>query len=342
YDGFILPINATTGVPANADIYGTAAQEYLSSINPSASTPVGYVIGGLSEDASTKTNDMWALKIDATNAVIWNTKRDYNNVLTKNTEKPMDIIERRNTLRQYEYYQIGQTNGSIYGGMDMIVYKLDNNGANVATGQFTYQGAGSDWGGAIDFANPATNGLAIFGSHEYTGTEIREFWLVRAYYNGVTACNYDRRNLATAQSGPPYLTSLSVSQTGSFSVSNLTSALPSVNDNDDEICYVLNVAIGSNARTAPTENNTGVLISPNPMGHNSAAATVTLEAATDEQATVTIYDVLGKQYYINNFMLKNGKNSLSLDLSGAGMAPGIYSVRISGEATNKTIVLLIK
>lgn len=344
YNGFVLSINANTGVAANADIYGTGGQQdYFSSISPSASLPAGYVLGGYTDDPLTTRADMWAMKIDQSNAVVWNTKRGYDPGLPLVAdESSMDVIEHLNSSGSYEYYQVGTTQGSVYGGMDMIVYRLDNSGNNVANGQFTYQGGGNDEGQAIDFANPSSGGLAVFGTYEYTsGSKQKEFYLVRADYDGITACSSEVRNLLTPQYGPGYITSLSVSGFGTFSKSNFMSALPSVNDNDDEICYAQTVGGPIHNRTASPETG-GVLISPNPMGQNNATAIVTLEAAADEQVTVAIYDVLGKQYYINTVMLKNGQNSLPLDLSNAGMAPGIYRVRISGEATNETIVLLVK
>lgn len=84
------------------------------------------------------------------------------------------------------------------------------------------------------------------------------------------------------------------------------------------------------------------IVSPNPMGQGTAQAVVELEAETPAEVGLAIYDMLGKEYYKGNFTITVGQNLLTLDLSTANMAAGMYTVKVKGNDINKTVMLIVK
>lgn len=344
-DGFVMTIDGNNGNPTQFDVFGTVGKtDYLTSISP-ANDPVGFILGGVTE----KNNpyDMWALKLDNALGLVWTTARDYNNGFTgTNEEYSHNVIERYNTSGQYEYYQIGSVYPGVMGGGDMSVYKLDFNGFGVGNGQFTYGDGGNDDASTIDFANPSSDGFIAMGTYEDPLNSLeREFYNVRAYFNGETShnCNFDLRNTATDQNGPLPINSFSMVGNALVSTSNYGYSGPA-SLNSTELCFSNTVIGGDNARVAPQQNGDkeGMVISPNPMAQGTISANISLEVTNAEQVSVSIFDMVGRQCYQQNFETKTGDNQFMLDLSTANMSQGMYSIRVQGSTIAKTILLMVK
>src|SRR5690606_16287600 len=149
--------------------FGNQNNQYFTSLavaNSSWGGSSGFAIGGVSDPVGAF-GDSWMLKVDQTGSIIWNTLITG----TSGTNKEITgIIERQNTLGDYEYY------GATSAGMSQItVFKLDETGA-LFTGftgenEFEYKLAG---GGPafITQSNLAAPGLGIqvFGTDVSGGT----------------------------------------------------------------------------------------------------------------------------------------------------------------------------
>ncbi len=347
-DGFTLRVDANTGNPvANVDLYGTTAStdEFfsISVANSTTGGSDGFILGGRSNFNGSI--DAWVMKTDQVLMTLWANVFDYNAI--PGVENVCnDIIERLNTSGVYEYYAAGYVNGGVFGNYDMVVEKMDDNGTGLALGEFTYGDARLDYGIAIDqYNNTGSDGISFFGFREGAAPPIingnYDMFLVKAYFNGVTACNYKLTD-AKDQPGPKYYNSVGVGVVDMINP-DVTFNWNVAGAHDFKVCFSTAVSSGSNARVAPVETgDKQAVVSPNPMQAGSNAIDITIESETATTASVAIYDMLGREYYNGTINLAKGANTMPIDISKANMSAGTYTVRLNINNENKTMLLMVK
>ncbi|HYG16416.1 MAG TPA: T9SS type A sorting domain-containing protein [Bacteroidia bacterium] len=344
-DAFFMRVDANNGAPLGpwAFFYGTAATEdvftSISIANSNIGGTNGFVVGGYSNHNGSY--DFWMLKLDTRGGVIWSRLYDYS-VSPGNNDICYGVIERFNTSNNYEYYAVGHTSSpTVFNTYDILVIKTDDWGNGVAGGEFTYGIASvNEFGWGIDqYDGTGADGLSVFGISELGGIGMSDVYLIKAYFNGLSGCNESFSTPKTKR-GPGLYAETWVDAFDNFSPSSLSSSEQSASDVN--LCYNTTIGGGSNARTAPSDPGTSATVVPNPMTQGAATATVELEAETPATVQVTIYDMLGKQYYAGNFALVKGSNRLPVDISSASMAAGMYTVKITGDNINKNVLLVVK
>ncbi|MDL5048996.1 T9SS type A sorting domain-containing protein [Oscillatoria amoena NRMC-F 0135] len=232
----------------------------------------------------------------------------------------------------------------------MLVIKTDANGNAVTGGQFTYGEVDLDRAMRIDQLNgygTDNDGLAIYGYTSYISPYSLggyDHMLVKAYFNGVSACQYDMRNANQISGSATHTTAW----TGEYWPNSFYD-FPFLVDyyqnlQDNQICYATQNADGSNARVAPVapKGDKEAVVSPNPMAQGSQLAIVEIESNGPATVQVEVFDMLGKLYAAGNYTLAKGKNQLPVDLSSANMAAGMYTVKVTGTAINQNILLIVK
>jgi hypothetical protein len=343
-DAFFMRLNANTGtLLASPYIYGTTTDfdqfTCIKVANSTTSGTNGFIVGGNSDAAGSNT-DFWLTKLDPVGNSVWSNLYDYNGS-SGNYDNCTDVIERLNTSGAYEYFVSGVTNtGNVGGNTDLVVIKTDDTGNPYFNGQFTY-GSNIDDGGAYldQYNGTGADGLSVFGTFGNGTIGNSDAYLVKAYFNGLSGCNEDFAN--TSPTTGPTLTGKRTTKLIS-TITDATMGATFTTAVDATLCYSPSITGGSNARTIQKDNNTGIVASPNPLDATSNIVTVSLESETNTQATIALYDMLGRTYYNQTTTLTKGKNSLPIDISNANLAPGMYTLRISSSATNNTILLLVK
>lgn len=356
-DAFFLRLNSNTGVPTQqVDFYGTAgSRDVFTSIIQADNTNIdangnGFAIAGFS-DINGSGIDAWFMALDYSGAIVWDELYDYNHPLGNvGNDYAMDLIERLNSSSNYEYYLAGYTDQGFFGFDDMLVIKTDANGNAVTGGQFTYGEVDLDRAMRIDQLNgygTDNDGLAIYGYTSYISPYSLggyDHMLVKAYFNGVSACQYDMRNANQISGSATHTTAW----TGEYWPNSFYD-FPFLVDyyqnlQDNQICYATQNADGSNARVAPVapKGDKEAVVSPNPMAQGSQLAIVEIESNGPATVQVEVFDMLGKLYAAGNYTLAKGKNQLPVDLSSANMAAGMYTVKVTGTAINQNILLIVK
>jgi hypothetical protein len=350
-DAFTLRVDAGNGMPITgvADIYGTTSStdelNAISIANATAGGSDGFILGGASDMNGSE--DFWLLKTDQTLRPLWASLHDYNgNAGTENVCN--DVIERLNTSGKYEYYAAGYVRNGLMGGTyDMVVVKTNDVGVSTGMGQFTYGDKYTDYGIAIDQYNgTGSDGISVFGFREAVNPPIingnYDMYLVRAYFNGETPC-FQKIVDAPNATGPGQITSVSVSLVDRI-VSNIKFKWSQTTANNVTICFASTLSSGSNARVAPAEpkGDKQAVVAPNPMQSGAQAIAVSVEVESATTAQVTIYDMLGRQYYAGSVDLAKGSNTLPIDISKSNMSAGTYTVRISMNGENKSVLLLVE
>ncbi|MGV3596930.1 MAG: T9SS type A sorting domain-containing protein [Bacteroidota bacterium] len=348
-DGYMLRLDAANGNPmAAVNLYGTSASsDGFNAIDIAQSTKGGsdgYIIGGYSDRAGSE--DVWLNKTDHVGNTLWATIHDYNgNSGTQNVCN--DIIERKNTSGNFEYYAAGYVFRGLMGDYDILVDKIEDGGSTSGFGQFTYGDSRIDYGIAIDQYNgTGADGISVFGFREGASSPIingnYDMYLVKAYFNGETPCNQRIVDVPIATGPKLYAT------TGVNFVDKLKQDAKlkwrDIRAYDANICYANSLAAGSNARVAPAEpkGDKQAVVAPNPMQSGAQAIAVSVEVESATTAQVAIYDMLGRQYYAGSVNLAKGSNTLPIDISKSNMSTGTYTVRITMNGVNKSVLLLVE
>lgn len=350
-DAFSLRVDASTGIPVTsaADIYGTTSStDVINSIsiaNATAGGSDGFILGGASDVNGSE--DFWLVKTDQSLNSLWGSLHDYNgNAGTENVCN--DVIERLNTSGKYEYYAAGYVRNGLLGGTyDMVVVKTNDAGVSTGMGQFTYGDKFTDYGIAIDQYNgTGADGISVFGFRGTNSAPIingnYDMYLVKAYFNGETPCLQKIVDAPNA-SGPGKLTSVSVNLVDRLVPLTMFNWAQTTANNLN-ICFATSLGAGSNARVAPAEpkGDKQAVVAPNPMQSGTQAIAVSVEVEQATTAQVTIYDMLGRQYYAGNVELAKGNNTLPIDISKSNMSAGTYTVSITVNGERKSILLLVE
>jgi len=313
--------------------------------NPFPTGAAGFVMAGYYNNPGTGTNDSWAIKVNPTGlAVDFSTLHDYTPI-PGNDDYANDIIERQNTFGAFEYYLGGYATTGVFGGNDDIVYKLDFSGAAVpGISLFTYGGAGTERVMQLDKndAAPAI-GLSVFGNtaNSFPLLGQNDFYLVKSYFNGVTACNYDLQPHPWMP-GPGILETWTASRRDKMSPVKLT-AQPSPMQ-DFQVCFDPGpIPGGDNSRHAATTENalTEPGYFPNPVSHDNAVVTVNFgKAAVEGEAQIELWNSLGQLCWSKKASVTDGQTQMEIPL-GNELSGGMYHliVKQNGTVSNYRIVV---
>ncbi len=197
-NGFIMEIDGISGgilnskefgYPSNREYFNTViAGSYVNSLNPQ-----GFVIGGLNKgNGAPGISESWVLKIDQNWNLIWSNR--VQSSLDPQAGEVVDVIERLNTLNNYEYFALTQSN------VGMLVYKLDDSGMpfpylapNAIYNEYAYSSGGTVFGPtSISYVNnPSSinNGLHVYGTSDQFGWPgLLSRLYVHSYFNGENSC----------------------------------------------------------------------------------------------------------------------------------------------------------
>jgi len=353
-DGCFFLLDANTGNlagPLAVMTYGsTTTNEGFNAIDIALNSyggSKGFVMGGSGFNPASGTMDAWALKTNTQgNTVHWSTYHDYSPGGV-NDDFGNDIIERFNTLGQYEYYLGGSTNNGVFGGQDAVVFKLDFKGnAFGGTDQFTYGGPGDDEARQLDqlnFAGPNNDGLSVYANtaNSFPLMGQNDFYLVKAYFNGVTTCQYD------LQPYPSYPGPIGVTGYRLRIPSKIGGAGMSIYNyghmGDWEICFSTMEPAGDNTRHAATVENDIAAPGyfPNPVSHSNAVVTVNFgKAAVEGEAEIELWNSLGQRCWSKKANVADGQTQMDVQL-GNELSGGMYHliVKQNGTVNNYRIVV---
>lgn len=342
-DAFLFTADANTGaVTGTVQFYGSSSTEDFFTSIAIANQNGGFIIGGYQAPASTSSFDSWLTLIDASGSITWEYTYDYSHN-PGSDDRCYDVIERLNTSGLYEYYAAGIAHSGFFGNSDALVIKVDDNGNGVE--EYSYGDANFQNCYKIDQLNGTTaDGLSMFGMGDFSLAPIggSDLFLIKAYFNGETPCNF-MRSTPTAVSVPASINpNPTAVQLTDFYDNSITMNYDVIKD--VEQCYRGVLSDGDNARVAPTEpkGDKQAIVSPNPMQQGTTKAIVEVEANAPATVTVSIYDMLGRNYYNGQHNLAKGNNQLPIDISNANMAVGMYTIKINGTDISKNILLMVK
>jgi hypothetical protein len=314
--------------------------------NPYPAGNPGYVMGGYYNNPATGTDDSWAMKINFNGLTIdFSTLHDYT-PLAGNDDYGNDIIERQNTVGNFEYYLGGYVKNGVFGGNDDLVYKLDFTGAAFpGISQFTYGGGGTERVMQLDKNDiaPAV-GLSVFGNtaNSFPLLGQNDFYLVKSYFNGVTACNYDLQP-HNWMPGPGIIETWNAVNPDKMNPVKL--AAQPFPMQDFEVCFNPGpIPGGDNSRhAAPATENaiTAPGYFPNPVSHDNAVVTVTFgKAAVEGEATIELWNSLGQLCWSKQASVADGQTQLEVQL-GNELSGGMYHliVKQNGAVSNYRIVV---
>jgi hypothetical protein len=315
--------------------------------NPVGSGP-GFVFGGYYNNPLSGNDDSWAMKTDPTGLIVdFSTVIDYS--IPGNNDYGHDIIERQNTLappNDYEYFLGGYVMNGFFGGDDDVVYKLDFNGIPVGGGQFTFGGPGDERAMQLDQYNgygANNDGLSTFGrtigSWALLGNN--DFYFVKSYFNGVTACNYDLQNPPSV-TGPGVVLTYDPRVLDRLNRRNLTMVMNAMSD--WEICWAPNDPFGNNARLAQSAiadqlSHPGYF--PNPVSHDNAIVTVAFgKEAVEGVAVMELWNSLGQLCWTKQAPVAKGQTNMQVEL-GNELTGGMYHliIRQPGVLNNYRILV---
>ncbi|MEO5642602.1 MAG: T9SS type A sorting domain-containing protein [Bacteroidia bacterium] len=357
--GTFSTLNGLTGLPTSTIVlygdpfYDAGFNAITIANNPYGST--GFAIAGFTQSNSFffPNYNTWALKIDPVGNLWFSTALDYS--ASFRNDYGYDIIERVNTFGDYEYYIGGYVDQGYFGNEDEVVYKLTYYGAPVASGsEFTYGGPGNDRVLQLDYYNfgvPTSNvGLSMFNytSGSFATLGNGDFYHVRSYFNGVTACNFILDN-AQYQSGPGFYGE--AKQEAAFGVRNKSLLWQVAPMQDALICTANAVHGGANTRLSENGEDeaesaaiTESKVFPNPMTLDNLMLNIEFDAAgTGENIQVEVLNALGQVCVKSNQTLSDGQTQLRVNLAEGCLvnAAGVYVVVIyrGGEVFTHNITV---
>lgn len=347
--GCYFTVDVLTGANTSSIIsYGTQfANGAFNAIEISSNgfgCPPGFVLGGRFFNNGVANFDSWILKIDPTGfAIGFSVLQDYTNSCDNFSN---DVIERVNTTGAFEYYLGGYASKGVFGGNDDVVFKLDFSGAAVPIGQFTYGGPGNEQVEQLDqynFVGPNSDGLSMYGNTDggsWSFLGASDFYFVKSYFNGLTACNYDVRDFKTS-TGPGIVEWWQPYQPNTLNQNPLNMNFSPVQD--AEICWTNFDPNGNNNRMAQTVEQQilepGYF--PNPVARDNAVINVTFENVVAQgEAEMELRNALGQLVWKKQATLADGQTQLEVDL-GDGLNSGMYQlmIRQNGTVNNYRIVV---
>lgn len=330
-----LPLSGNAGVFNAIDIAN----------NPFGSG-AGFVLGGYYDNPGSGTNDMWAMKVSPNGMTVdFSTLIDYS--IPGMQDYGNDIIERLNTGGNYEYYIGGYVvTPSSFLGEEMLVQKLDFSGMPfIGLSQFTYGGnLGDERAAQLDQYNGlGTNndGLSVFGTtiNSFPALAFHDFYLVKSYFNGPTACNFDLQ-------APPSMPGPQLAEWWNATIPDqlkkkdmLISFSPML---DWEICWSSSVTGGSNARLAAATTLELPGYFPNPVSRENGLVTVSFGKETVAGvAQVELRNALGQVCWSKQVTVADGQTNMQVEL-GNTLNAGMYHLIINQGNTMNNYRIMVQ
>jgi hypothetical protein len=291
----------------------------------------GFVMAG--HNVAYGSRQPFAMKIDPTGTVIrWANNYKYSGGFESVAS---DIIQRQTTSGRWTYYLSSTADAGFFGNQDMVVTLIDDLG----TGQveWTYGSSDQEYSAELSsFTNTGADGFTVFGNRNYMlGFDQGDEYFVKAYYNGVTACNVNKdspltQSYTVGQKFPPFFA------TGSMFGTTLAMNIPQ-QAFVIQLCYAVSVAGGSNARQTQSTGteSTETSLYPNPVSLNSPVLQLQLNSPAEQQIEIRITDMLGREIMNQQILLTEGKSLQQIQLP-ADITAGVYLLSISGNGVSET------
>ena len=344
-DGFFMELNGSNGNVNFVKSYGTpiirdgfnsiTAASYISSANAD-----GYVIGGYAELIP---GQAWIIKLDPSGNIIWSKLIKPSSGINSGVA---DIIERRNTSNNFEYYGVLASNAG------MVVIKLDDSGnpfpissPNALYNEFVYNisAYGSATPNSISCINntgtPSLNssinpGIQVFGTtNNFPG--FTSSYVVSAYFNGQTNCSGNLTTINSVSPGPYFIEVPMAIKYGSLpTCSNFQILAFFPGGSVNYPCSGL-MSNGSNQRgmvtgipaVAITNSDIDFNVYPNPVSNK---ATVNYTSGDNDKIKIEVYNLLGQS--IKTLQPEGrtaGSNTEEIDFNDLKIESGVYFVALT-------------
>jgi len=330
-DGLWISLDQSNGSVQSVNFYDLGKEDRFNAIAVASdpNTGKGYILCGTST-SNEGYNQVWAMKTKTLKtSVLWS--YIYFGKATAKEQDGIDIIGRLNTGGKYEYYLAAVCHDYPNNVEDNMVFKIPADGQMTSVNDvFLYPFTNNlEHVESIDIGKArGTVGISLYSTF-YNVSGATDLFITHAYFNGVTACNYD------ITYGKPYKFEPKQYDAKTKEIDKLQEQKIDIEDyfkaDDKEICYAKSVLGGSNARLAQNAitggNTDGIVhIYPNPVTSNATLhISITVEEA--ETAQVTIMDMAGRTVWNNSFALQAGDNDLQI--APGNIATGIYNVSVS-------------
>jgi hypothetical protein len=348
-DVFNFLVNTTTGAPwPVANFYSTGAVLEAVSVSPATGTGGGgrgFVIAATLSIPGAQSATL--LKVDSSGSVLrWASRLDYTGSLPC---LAADVIQRRNTLNQWNYYVAATAQVGLQGGQDMAVFQVDDNGT--ATNLYTYGTPANETASEISGFDPTPatgSGLVTFGNAPgATPNDISDEYYVKSYYNGVTPCS--------TQTSTPITNLLQLLQasrtpslTSAFSISTFNLIQPTIAPTVTTLCYSLTVVGGSNIRLARDEEEISAeedllvnapenfgRIFPNPVSISAPLLNLQMNSSAEQQLEIRITDMLGREVLNQQLIITEGNSAQTIQLP-SGIEAGVYTLTLTGTGVRES------
>ncbi len=340
-EGFDFRVNINTGaVVGNVTTFDTGKFDDFVAVTVASGLGGGgngFAIAG--HNYAYGSRQPMVMKVDQTGGgVRWANNYKYTG---GNESYAADIIQRQNTSGQWTFYLSTTPDFGLFGGRDMVAVLIDDLG--VAQVEWTYGTAADEYAAEISsFTGTPSDGITVFGNINYAvGPDFGDVYYVKAYYNGVTACNVTR-------DAPPTDTySLSRVSRPFFATGNVGGSTLLLNvqlpASVTQICFAVTIAGGNNARTAETQESNAVssTLYPNPVSLSAPVLSLNLNSATEQQIEIRITDMLGREVLNQQISIAEGQSVQQIQLP-SGLSAGVYSMSISGNNVSENHRFIIE
>ncbi|MCU0433099.1 MAG: T9SS type A sorting domain-containing protein [Bacteroidia bacterium] len=338
-DNFVFSyrLNTVNGNPVGTvNLYDSGKEDNCVAVTVATGTSGGgngFVLAG--HNVAYGSRQPFAMKIDPTGTVVrWANNYKYSG---GNESIASDIIQRQTTSGRWTYYLSSTPDAGFFGNQDMVVTWLDDLGNGLT--EWTYGTSDLEYSAELSsFSNTNADGFTVFGNRNYSfGFDLGDEYFVKAYYNGVTACNVNKDTPVTqryqvSQKFPTYVAIGSVSST-SLALSTPQQAFMT------QLCFAQTVFGGSNARQASTGNDAETSVNtslyPNPVSLSSPVLQLKLNSPAEQQIEIRITDMLGREVLNQQLMLASGESLQQIQLPSE-ITSGVYLLSISGNGINET------
>lgn len=338
-DGFFMELKGANGTVLTSKTFGLPGiSESFNTILASASTGAGFTIGGYTQ----QNGNLLLVKLDPLGSFLWG------RVITPNSGQNSgftDLIERQNTLSNYEYY------GLTSSASGMVVAKLDNNGLpfplaapNALFNEFVYDlpGINPSVGTSLSYVNAPMGspllGIQVYGT-AYNNPGFSSGYVAAAYFNGESNCLYTPKTLVGTQQIQFNGINQLVSQFGSLnSCSNIIINAGLYISTLNTSCSGVMLS-GSNQRVTTSSGSTNYFdqtatmdVYPNPT---SDIIKVKYNVTHSERAEIFLENLLGEKVLtipVNQQI--EGDHVETINLQSLNIESGIYFLKMK---TNNTI-----
>lgn len=360
-DGFTARINGNNGSinPLSVNYYGDpGSREGFTCIKASNNAAIGsvgqnYVVGGLTDVNGS--DDFWIGAIDGASNMVWSYTYDYvvSGAPNNDFDECSDILERQNPYTgNFEYYMAGITFAP--NTIDRVVVKTDGNGQAWPNGQFTYPKYEADYLSKIDMFDGAglpndVDGISLFGStswHPGFSLGNWDFSLIKAYFNGITAC--DNQTIETP---------IDVAYTpGTYTTTGQTSASFSPGEFyygwdfpllESKVCLATSVAGGDNREPnddlVGLDENHALVSNFYPSYITSSTSEVRLEGfeSFSGRTDISVVDASGRLVWQHSYEVSNTQETILLDVSSFNQKSGTYLVQVRNADHVQTHRLMV-